>query len=1159
MAKRFDITESPFGLCSDPNAKNAPDGSMSECSNMVKRRDGILQPRHGSVAVTLASLALTSVTRIIPVGDDALLIGPEGAVWKSAPSVLVADLDDTDIAFFDESVRLIEANGNYYINTTRGIRRFRNIGDEYVYQAGLRMDCNVTYSLQTGALSGGFMSDGNTVAYRTVLKRVDANGVITRSAPSTPWYAINDSGNPGYVLVTGSFVYLDDKYPETYDEELYLEVYRTKQTAIANGPGDTMYKVGESRFVEYYNPSPPYGFLYWIVLNYSDKTVADSDLGEYLYTSVSQQGLALQNIVPPAAHEVDLYNGSIFLGNCIPHPTTTIRKKNQFDDLSGESEGAGSRTATGDFTSGSDTITNVSDTTGVEIGQRVYAATYTDTTTYVESKTSTTIVMSKNALATNTGVSIDINDTITIQVDDVQHTYIQTNAWSFYKNSSYQLYDVVLYIPDHVSHDEDYYPDYNYMVFEPTHPLGDPILVWATHGEDYEPALSGPSLEGGVITYAEDDGYTDVSKSESNYVYQSKAFQPEHFTLSDQRSIGNSSKIDRLVNLRDVNLIFKRDGLFGMFGYNADSGWSTQTINNSVKILRPDAAVVVDDKVYAITETGFVIIDSAGTVTDLSRYLFHTNIKDALDALLNDATTETLGCWVAYDSKHQEVFFALSDVDYDYVDTLYVYNIITRSFTTWTVNQINHLARVADTSDTSLFIAGIYSNQATDIFWKQVESEYCRDRIINGLESFFVGDVDGTPMAILADNGETITTSDFVEYDDTLHEIEAVDSSTGSGVIEVPLEGMSTLVPYVVRVDEDYVWTISKLSSDYYVQKFERGTFEALANTSGITGTPWDITSDSSYVYWCDTNNKLYRWDGSGSAEELVTLSSAARGVAIYGSDIYYTRYNTGKICYRPKDGSGSESDLITGLTAPYALFIYGDDIYWSDGSPANAIKKRAISGGGVTTLDSGLAGVRSIHVDGTYAYYDDDTGDDTDLYCVAIGGGTPSKLATITDSDIRGISAAEDVSALFWTDVDNENVSMADFLNDYHKLTIDNVTGFDTYADDIDVYAIIDAVGTWLPKYGNTRALRKHFLAGSFIFSEAGDLSTYNRRLSDAVSYIEANVNDTTCRYMVPIAHARKIQLEPSIKISSAENANWELCGMTLEYTAQEPRGVKK
>lgn len=1152
MAKRFDITESPFGLCSDPNAKNAPDGSMSECSNMVKRRDGILQPRHGSVAVTLASLALTSVTRIIPVGDDALLIGPEGAVWKSAPSVLVADLDDTDIAFFDESVRLIEVNGVYYINTTRGVRRFQNIGDDYVYEAGIRQDSHFTVSKNNAY--GAWLADDYIASYRCVIKRVDPNGIIVRSAPSAPFWIRNDSATPAYGYSTCT-LYNDDKYPSDYNEELWLEVYRTRQVAIGNDPGDTMYKVGESRFTH---------STHWAA-DFNDYSIGDNDLGEYLYTSLSQQGLELGNMPPPLAHEMNLYNGSIFVGNCIPYPRTTFAMQSSNADLAGETDGAGFRNLTGDFTSGSDTIANVSDTTGVEIGQRVWKLSYTDSGAYVESKTANTIVMSKNAVGTGSTVAFEVNDTITLKIGLSYVTISPSAATTPSYHTAHRLKseakqeDVVISIIDHGASDKDYFKEWNNLYIEPLEYTDNPILIWATHGDCYQPELSGPTLDGGIITYDDDDGYTDISKSESNYVYQSKAFQPEHFTLSDQRSIGNSSKIDRLVNLRDVNLIFKRDGLFGMFGYNADSGWSTQTINNSVKILRPDAAVVVDDKVYAITETGFVIIDSAGTVTDLSRYLFHTNIKDALDALLNDATTETLGCWVAYDSKHQEVFFALSEVDYDYVDTLYVYNIITRSFTTWTTNQINHLARVADTSDTSLFIAGIYSNQATDIFWKQVESEYCRDRIINGLESFFVGDVDGTPMAILADNGETITTSDFVEYDDTLHEIEAVDSSTGSGVIEVPLEGMSTLVPYVVRVDEDYVWTISKLSSDYYVQKFERGTFEALANTSGITGTPWDITSDSSYVYWCDTNNKLYRWDGSGSAEELVTLSSAARGVAIYGSDIYYTRYNTGKICYRPKDGSGSESDLITGLTAPYALFIYGDDIYWSDGSPANAIKKRAISGGGVTTLDSGLAGVRSIHVDGTYAYYDDDTGDDTDLYCVAIGGGTPSKLATITDSDIRGISAAEDVSALFWTDVDNENVSMADFLNDYHKLTIDNVTGFDTYADDIDVYAIIDAVGTWLPKYGNTRALRKHFLAGSFIFSEAGDLSTYNRRLSDAVSYIEANVNDTTCRYMVPIAHARKIQLEPSIKISSAENANWELCGMTLEYTAQEPRGVKK
>lgn len=1153
MAKRFDIVEVPFGLCSDPNAQTAPEGSMSECSNFVKRRDGQLQPRNGAETVTLASLALTSITRIIPVDDDALLIGPEGAVWQSAPSVIVAELDDTDIAFFDESVRVISLNGNHYINTTKGIRRFQATGDAYVYPVGSRM--HMYFDTETSTDASGWLADDYIIACRAVIKRIDSHGNIVRSAPSYPRILANELGSAAYIEFFG-YIFNTDLYPSTYDEELWLEIYRTKQTGIANSPGDVMYFYAEAKFV--------WNSTYWYAyIERVDKN--DDELGAYLYTSASQQGLELSNQIPPMAHEMSYYNGSLFLGNCTPYPRSTFAMLNSSNDLAG-AEGAGTRTLTGDFSTGNDTITNVSDTTGIEVGQYLDDLVGNiDSDTYVESKTSSTIVMSKVATGTGSTQTFYVYDTITFKVDS-SYVTVAPAAGTFTHCPAGLLYetreeDLVVNVIDFVAEDYSHDLKWSNIYVEPLSPDDSAILIWATNGDCYQPELNGPTLDGGVITYDDDDGHTDVARSEAHYVYTSKAYQPEYFTLANQRSVGNKSSIDRLIPLRDANLIFKRDGLFSMIGYNADSGWSTQTLNTSVKILRPDAAVVVDDKVYAIAVTGFVIIDATGTVTDLSRYYFHNEIQDALDALLIDSTTETLGCWVVYDSKFQEVIFALPSVGNAYVSTLYVYNIITRSFTTWTGYRIYHMARASDTSDTSLFIAGLYHDQPSDYFWKFIEAEYGRDNLYPDLDPFYLGDVEGTPMALFIDNGEDITTDNVIEYGGTNYTISASSVSTDSGLC-YPTFNTGIYDLYLVCADDTYIYGITGSGGIYYVRTFYRNgpNLGSIHWVGPISATPLAICADASYVYWVDSDGDVYRWDKSGSEENLFTISAGtAYGLAVNDTNLYWTTYASDKICYRPKDGSGAEADLITSLDKPWGLCIYGTDIYWTEvGGIPGLVKVRAIAGGGTTTLYSDTYMPYGVAVDGTSVYYILDTGDDTDIRSVPVGGGSETTHDTIEDSYIRALAVESGASNLFCVDTTGDRCVLANYEDDLIKLTLNSSSGIDGLLRPVDIYDALACVVTWLPKYGETRALRKHFLAGSFIFPDIDDLSSYQRRLSDAVSYTTGTIRDQTNRYIVPIAHARKIELEPSIKIESVENANWKLSGMSLEYTIQAPRGVK-
>jgi len=147
--------------------------------------------------------------------------------------------------------------------------------------------------------------------------------------------------------------------------------------------------------------------------------------------------------------------------------------------------------------------------------------------------------------------------------------------------------------------------------------------------------------------------------------------------------------------------------------------------------------------------------------------------------------------------------------------------------------------------------------------------------------------------------------------------------------------------------------------------------------------------------------------------------------------------------------------------------------------------------------------------------------------------------------------------SVFLVTDSAHNKAYAVSFGADY--ITANIVDEFvDPYISDFQIARPHAASVRWRPHYGDTRALRKHFYAGGFVFENRDGLSTCSYRLLPGESLEEAEILDNTFRFVVSTNAARELAVEPEIAIGTI-GSEWELIGFSLEYSAQLPKGVRK
>lgn len=181
------------GLQTSANRLDLPEGSMSEASNIIIKRDGIVEQRRGfklfgnvlnSVSDRVLQLAVYR-DRIIR-HDDAHTLQFQatiGGVFEDYLNSVIETQTGLRIKF-------IESNGNLYFTTSEGIKKLsaKNAGqlDEIQPQpAGaikaLDLDAVIRY---TANAQTGFLPQDSAVAYRVVWNKKDNNNNLITGAPS---------------------------------------------------------------------------------------------------------------------------------------------------------------------------------------------------------------------------------------------------------------------------------------------------------------------------------------------------------------------------------------------------------------------------------------------------------------------------------------------------------------------------------------------------------------------------------------------------------------------------------------------------------------------------------------------------------------------------------------------------------------------------------------------------------------------------------------------------------------------------------------------------------------------------------------------------------------------------------------------------------------
>lgn len=197
------------------------------------------------------------------------------------------------------------------------------------------------------------------------------------------------------------------------------------------------------------------------------------------------------------------------------------------------------------------------------------------------------------------------------------------------------------------------------------------LTLRATNGQNYSPQL--PLLAAGVPvkTITETARPNGVSWSEQN--------QPERVPPANVLPVG-LGEIYAAFSTRDALWIFASDGLWrlsGTGGSVADGyDWRVDPVDSTLSISGPQAGCVLRDAVFAYTNRGFVRIDSAGNISEISMGRCNDLMPGPPWSLPTWSATKSM--WMFADETHDEIYFT---VGVQSTERVYVYNTLTDAFT----------------------------------------------------------------------------------------------------------------------------------------------------------------------------------------------------------------------------------------------------------------------------------------------------------------------------------------------------------------------------------------------------------------------------------------------------------------------------------------------
>lgn len=661
------------GLATAPNPQVAvPPGALTTADNCVIRRAGMIEPRPGFDELSAIG-ALSEIWKIIPYDGDYLAVGGTTSglsAWHGGTALTGATWTDSN------AIRGVETRKNLYLTTKDALRKAVGSGSSSAPLAGRPAP---SLDVSQVPLTGGPLKTGFSRAYRAVITRTDANGLTTRSAPSAR------------IVVTNSGA----------DTLVLLKIGWSPQQDVAAGDGVELYATLDAAAT----PPPDELFLtdsYTLVSSdisngyvlRSDNT-EDANLGAALYTNGTQEGINRQNWMPPLGTDLELFQGSLFAANIQwPYALQSVQWNETASGGIATDDGVGTRIVGNCTFTHNSAVVAVSSATGLRVGQLIapsdftlwsaqpiritaisgtnvtMSATYTGSTTPANQGiiVSDALWLSTNANGSSAEVIPIFSARGFLNAMIYGDTTFKTSASAIARAAS--LFDLDFVGTSYTTR------QLRNVYLEAFLPTSAKFYAWATHGNDFFPALPEPAASMPAGTAAAQDAFV-------NGLTWSKQDEPEHFMRSVLWLVGNAkSPIVRIKATTDALYIFKArgDGIYRLTGFGELSGWRVDRVDDTTGLLHPELVATLENTVYAWTLKGMVQVNATGQEM-LSIPILDQTRENEADASSRD---RTFGYATANLAKH-ELIFGLPPLGGSAAAPAkaYVYNELTKAWYTW--------------------------------------------------------------------------------------------------------------------------------------------------------------------------------------------------------------------------------------------------------------------------------------------------------------------------------------------------------------------------------------------------------------------------------------------------------------------------------------------
>lgn len=528
-----------------------------------------------------------------------------------------------------------------------------------------------------------------TTGYRVMWTLTDANKNLIQGAPSGFVQISNTSASTASTIVTFTI-------PSGITTSHNYQIYRSAAVAYNITPSD------EEGLV--YQGTPTAADITYGTISVLD-IVPDALRGQTIYTAPSQQGLVNENVAPPFAYDITVFRNSLFFGNTSglqSYNLTLLGTGSPSGLQSGDTitlggvvfiAGSTETISTGTFavasvvlvtptgtTHTSTTIDSISAMTSIAVGQSI-TGTGIPAGTYIVTVNvgGSSITISQATTASASGVSLTITGDSAAQA--IRDTAISlVRVINRYASSTLYAYYVsgVLDLPG--------------MISIQSRTVGAAVFyAISSRSTCWSPALptSGTSQ-------------ASTSSTNKNYIYYSKAQQPEHVPPENYLPVGSADKnILRIIALRDSLFILKEDGVFYLTGTDS-TNYQVWPLDYTTNLVSAESAVSLNNQIYAFTTQGVVSITQNG-VAIMSRAIE----KDLTSLIVQNYTTlQTTSFGVAYESSRAYYLFCLSNANDTGPTQYYRYNYITN---TWTHSTISKKCGAINPVDDKMYLGNAAS------------------------------------------------------------------------------------------------------------------------------------------------------------------------------------------------------------------------------------------------------------------------------------------------------------------------------------------------------------------------------------------------------------------------------------------------------------------